>query len=482
MAGLLQQTILLLILLIFALRKFFSWRTTRIYRRLLQEQGCAEAPFDRNKLPGGIDHLWHLFMYRGADILEDVLIPRFHRLGTTFYEQLLGEKTFHTADPRNFQVILGTQWENFEVGPARRASFQPFLNGGMLCVDGSEWRHARELVKPSFARSHLNDYGITEKHFQNFLKSIPFESDSRWSEDVEALGRFYAFSMDLFTDFFFGSPVGAQRSNANPSKEPEVSDYESDGHASEVNEGFDGAFDLATEYTMQRSLLQGLYFLRDGSKYRKAVAIVHKYADHFVQKAIRSAKVASDTKQVTYRHAFINEIVTSTSNPLELRDSVLTLLLAGRDTTAGLLGWMIFFLARYPTVYEKLRHEILSRFNDTMTGVDYPQLKSIQYLQWVINETLRLHPVVSLTHRECVRDTILPTGGGDGGTKPVLVRKGEKIFLYLYVAHRSNEVWGVEAKDFMPERWAEKRIGWDFIPFGGGPRVCIGRKRFNSSP
>ena len=74
--------------------------------------------------------------------------------------------------------------------------------------------------------------------------------------------------------------------------------------------------------------------------------------------------------------------------------------------------------------------------------------------------------------------TTLPKGGGDDGEAPVLLRKGEAIGYSVYAMHRRKDIYGADAHDFRPERWennALKDIGWGYLPFNGGPRICLGQ-------
>lgn len=85
--------------------------------------------------------------------------------------------------------------------------------------------------------------------------------------------------------------------------------------------------------------------------------------------------------------------------------------------------------------------------------------------------------------------TTLPTGGGPEGTSPIMAKKGESVGYCVYVMHRRKDLYGSDADVFRPERWdpnednevSLKNIGWGYLPFNGGPRVCLGRKH-SSSP
>lgn len=102
----------------------------------------------------------------------------------------------------------------------------------------------------------------------------------------------------------------------------------------------------------------------------------------------------------------------------------------------------------------------------------------------VLDQVLRLYPSVPLNSRTAVQATILPTGGGPDGTAPVYVKKGTAVGYSVYSMHRRKDLYGSDAEAFRPERWDPnvdnevnlKNIGWGYLPFNGGPRVCIGRK------
>lgn len=149
---------------------------------------------------------------------------------------------------------------------------------------------------------------------------------------------------------------------------------------------------------------------------------------------------------------------------------------AGRDTTAALLSWIFFELSRNPAVFNKLRQSVLDEFGTTPDKIDFTKLKACKYLQWVMSETLRLWPSVPANSREAVRDTVLPAGGGPNGDQPIAIRKGTTVAFSVYVTHRRTDIWGEDAAEFKPERWDGKKLDWSYIPFLGGPRVCLGQQ------
>lgn len=94
----------------------------------------------------------------------------------------------------------------------------------------------------------------------------------------------------------------------------------------------------------------------------------------------------------------------------------------------------------------------------------------------VDNNMHRLYPVVPGNSREAFEDTVLPLGGGPDGKSPIFVPKGQLLAWSVYTMHRRTDYYGPDAEEFRPERWETLRPGWEYLPFNGGPRICIGRE------
>ena len=180
-------------------------------------------------------------------------------------------------------------------------------------------------------------------------------------------------------------------------------------------------------------------------------------------------------------YVFVEALAQQTKDPLVLRDQCLNVLLAGRDTTGCCLQWTFRLLAHHQRVLDKLRTEI-EQVTGLGAGASPPtrdDLRRMSYLNLVIKEALRLYPSVPVNSREVVRLTTLPVGGGPDGKSPVLVRPGEGVGYCVYALHRRKDVYGEDADQFRPDRWegdALKDVGWAYLPFNGGPRLCLGRE------
>lgn len=253
-------------------------------------------------------------------------------------------------------------------------------------------------------------------------------------------------------------------------------------NASEAAHTFHHALDYAQQGTILRLRLGNLMFTHRDKKFRESCDTVHAYADKFVAQALeyrRSQDALPDEKKEReegggrQKYVFLNELAKDTSNPILLRDQIVNMLLAARDTTAGLLAFVFFMLARRPDVWDKLRADVLEHYCEPLT---YEALMDMKYLRFVVNETLRLFPPIATNSRMANKDTVLPVGGGPDGKSPLFVAKHHVVTYSTFVMHRRAEFFGDDVEEFRPERWENLRPGWEFLPFNGGPRICPGQK------
>ncbi|KAI4208912.1 MAG: hypothetical protein LQ351_008100 [Letrouitia transgressa] len=134
-------------------------------------------------------------------------------------------------------------------------------------------------------------------------------------------------------------------------------------------------------------------------------------------------------------------------------------------------------------VLERLRAEI-ENITKQKKELSREDLKKMIYLSNVLKETLRLYPSVPVNNRVALRATTLPTGGGPDGRSPVLVRRGQAVAYCIYALHKQPHLYGDDSEEFRPERWDDKGMpllqnesiaNWGYLPFNGGPRVCLGQ-------
>jgi cytochrome P450 len=445
-----------------------SYLSERRFRKFQRENNCYERPKRQfTKLPWGIDGMYRVIMARsrGEDIFDDLMVPRFTNMKVWTMEStgLFGHDIITTAEPQNIQAAFATKFKDFETGARRGAQFGALLGYNIFTSDGDFWHHSRQLFRPIFSRSSINDLEETERAASILIDVLP-AGEGQWTAPVELASYFYRCTLDTATAFLFGSTVDSQLATAGRLTGTEKGSLTSLA----TDQEFVDAFAIGQEWLAYRIRLQGLYWLCWSPRWKRAVTTVRSFVNHYVKLALtqQPEDLKAETGEVG-KYNLLRELVKETRDPIELRDQLLGLLTAGRDTTATLLSWVFIELALNPEIFDKLRREILSDFGksaSTTAQLNFSALKSCRYLQWVINETIRLHPIVPINNRMAVRDTILPVGGGEDQTKPFAVRKGQLVNFIIYQTHRRKDLWGEDADEFIPTRWDGKKMDWSFVP------------------
>lgn len=301
--------------------------------------------------------------------------------------------------------------------------------------------------------------------------------------------------MDSATEFLFGQSTDVL------------------GAFPEAGAKFAAAFTYVTEVMGLHTRLGKLATFLPDKKYVERTKIINEYVSGYVQDAVQLHKTGKSMKKDgdADRYVFLEELAKLGVGEKKIHDELLNILLAGRDTTASLLSYLFYILARRPDVLKKLRAEIMQYGSQAPT---FEQIKSMKYLQWCLNEStyhsfftihilyhidqhgisretlgcsklekynltslaLRLHPIVPGNARVALIDTTLPVGGGKDGKSPIFVKKGQVIVYQVYVMQTRKDLYGEDAEEFIPERWESLRPGWQYLPFNGGPRICIGQQ------
>ncbi|KNZ78574.1 Cytochrome P450 52E1 [Termitomyces sp. J132] len=158
----------------------------------------------------------------------------------------------------------------------------------------------------------------------------------------------------------------------------------------------------------------------------------------------------------------------------------LNIMIAGRDTTAATLTFVIYLLAMHPVVHARLREEVLEKVGSNRRP-DYDDIRDMKYLRAVINETLRLFPIVPFNTRDNIHATTWPSP--DPTQKPIYIPAGTKIPYSVFLMHRRKDLWGPDAEEFDPDRFLDDRLkkylvknSFIFLPFNAGPRICLGQQ------
>jgi cytochrome P450 len=449
--------------IVYQILSYIYWHLTTgaARRKIIKERGCKPLRRVPTKDPFfGID-----FVYNSAIQLKRHNILQWQcdlikSMGFTTGCLPVPHKTvFSTIEPKVVQTILSLDFHSFGLGSARDG-LKPFLGEGIFSTDGAAWQHSRNLLRPCFVRSQVGDVELLERHLQQLLLKIPRDGSM-----VDLQPLFFKLTLDTSTHFLFGESTGCLDPNVE----------------NELSLEFAAAFDRCQSLSDKNFLLVVLdellpEFLKLGSQFKKDVKMIHNFVDTIISRSLSRGKVDSEPSKT---YVFLHELISQTTDIVKIRSELLNVLLAGRDTTASFLSNIWFELSRHPEIWARLRPEV-DGLNDELPS--FTQLKDMKYLKAVLNETLRLYPIVPGNGRQALTDTVVPVGGGEDGLSPFFVPKGTMFAWDVYTMHRRKDFYGEDAEVFRPERWLDEdgrkglRPGWEYLPFNGGPRICLGRR------
>lgn len=316
------------------------------------------------------------------------------------------------------------------------------------------------MLRPNFVRSQVGDLPTFENHVKHLVAAVPRD---RSTVDLSEL--FFRLTMDSATEFLFGESTQMLTKGST------------EGFAESFTRGQDFIANFARWGNAAKLFPANKQWAYD----RK---FVHDFVDYYVDKGLSKRSQLLTEKsdaEKTGRYVFIDELVRQTTDRIQIRSELLNILLAGRDTTASLLTNVWFVLSKRPDIWQRLQAEISTLGGEVPS---FEELKNMKYLKALLNESLRLHPVVPTNSREAYEDTVLPVGGGPDGSAPLFVKKGTVVLWSVYTMHRREDFYGKDAAEFKPERWLDDpetgrkglRPGWEYLPFNGGARICLGQQ------
>jgi cytochrome P450 len=192
----------------------------------------------------------------------------------------------------------------------------------------------------------------------------------------------------------------------------------------------------------------------------ESLRVVEAFIEPYITQALSMTPSELEQKP-SKSDTFVHALARFTRSRKVIHDQLMAILLAGRDTTASGLSWAFLELARNPRVVQKLRTEIADNLGSSGRQPNYQDIKDMKYLTSIINETLRLYPVVPYNVRHSLVDTTLPHGAGPNGLDPVGVNANTAVGYSTLMMHRRrdlyppiSETFPYDPADWVPERWA----------------------------
>lgn len=465
-------------------RVYESTVRERRFRLFANSHGCSPAYNDDGPFPWGLQRIYKMLTARkrNEDILEDLILPPVQAHPTLERTVPGGSKIIETADPQNCKAMFMTNSRDYQVSETRSMAFRPVTGKSIFTTNGAEWEHYRSMLKPQFTKTLLNNLDTVELELENFWKAVEQKgvTTEGWTASGEMSPFIYRLVTDIASDFLFGESIGSQKAFL----EKDISERGSQqpNHAERIGGAdFSNAYDRVSEYVNLRLRFQVPGWILDTKEFRASRDIFRSMPDKYIQKAL-----AGDHAREGVKYDLLSALVEQTRDPEQLKNQALSMFNAGRDTQGTTMHWTVLMLGQHPRVFDKMRSIVLEAFPLGDPSIRDPaRLKGCQYLQHVLQETLRLYSPVPINSRQATKDTVLPVGGGPDGSQPVALRKGQVVLIHVHAMHRRKDLWGDDALEFKPERWEDQskfpEEGVMYSPFSYGRRNCIGRE-FTKTP
>ncbi|KAL2206425.1 cytochrome P450 [Sarocladium strictum] len=439
---------------------FLTWC---IVERLIISAKLAGRPGIRASIDGGnpitaIMHLWRFGAAQNKRKIPEFFDDMYGKAdpSSPWCTEILiaGRRILLTAEPGQIKAMLATQFDQFGKGERFRRIWSPFLGESIFATDDAKWHANRKLLRPMFNKERLSDLKIFERHTQILLSQLPSSGQT-----VDMGKKFNDLTMDVITDFLMGRAVGSLE---NPQNE------------------FAQTFGIVQTRQVFRAIIWPLrWFLPKDHAYFNGIDVMDRIVDPYIDEAMAMSqdelKVLSESGEEL---SFLQNIALQSKDRKVMRDQIIAVLLAGRDTSGASLSWALYELSHYPEEWAKLRKEVLSMVGPE-TQPTYQDLKDMKYLQYILHETLRLHPSIPFNVRTCFESTTLP---GYPGQPDILVNEGDTIIYVPLTMQRRRDLYPPVSEDFAdpaifsPSRWFKwTPEPWHLIPFNGGPRICLGQ-------
>jgi len=353
--------------------------------------------------------------------------------------------TIVANDPGLIRHVLVDNAKNYKMAAVRQRILRPILKDGLLTAEGDVWRRSRRAMAPVFTPRHIDGFAdtmlkISEKFAEGY-RNLTEPTDV--SRDMTML------TYNILAETLFSGEVAG-----DPDQFSHEVDrlFETMGRVDPLD--LLGAPDWLPRFTQIRG--------------RRALAFFRQ----IVADTVLTRKSRMDRDGTAVPNDFLTLLLRAEGpsglSRAEIEDNIITFIGAGHETTARALGWTLYLLAKAPSEREPIEAEI-DRFLDR-TNVPPPHawLDALPLTRAAFEEALRLYPPAPSINREPIEDDEY---------RDLKLPKGAAVLVMPWTVHRHRLYWD-NPDAFMPSRFhpqnRDKIDRFQYLPFGAGPRVCIG--------
>ncbi len=356
--------------------------------------------------------------------------------GEAFYFSFGSMGGFFLNKPDLVKTVMMERWANYPKSK-RYKTLSPLIGDSILTANGDRWRERRVLAQPIFQTKIIAGYQETiEREVQHSIENL------QSGQSFEAYAHIAHFTFRVISKIMFSD---------------------------DIDEVFDEFHDTVLKIQNECTVVALYPFefmdhmpLPANIKFKKYSAIIHRIVDGIIEKRLKNP--GREYKDLLARYLKQIESENKNFSMTELRNELVTMLIAGNETTALTISWALCELAKNPDIQNRLIQEVKEMSLPTGEENTFQFLKQVPFMSQVINETFRMYPAVWLFSRQAAQDDDL---------KGVKIKKDSLVIISPYFLHRNPEHWE-NPNTFNPSRF-DQGINEDaFIPFAKGPRMCIG--------
>ncbi len=366
-------------------------------------------------------------------------IERCREYGDVVSMRFLYLTAYFLYHPDDIEYVVATNAKNFIKSRNQRSPlFQRLVGNGLLTSEGETWKRQRRLAQPAFHRHRINAYAETMANYAERMIST-------WNagEERDLHRDMMRLTLEIVVKTLFNADVSE--------------DADKVGRVlSRIVTPFAGQ---ATIKWILDNRLPTTTHRRFNQDAREIDMIVFR----IIEERRSSGHDEGDLLSMLLK---ARDEDGSQLNDKQLRDEVMTIFLAGHETTALTLSWAWYLLAQNPKVEEKFHAELTEVLGGRLPTLD--DLPRLQYTEKIAKECMRLYPPAYALGREAVKECEI------GGFR---VPAGAQVFMFQWSTQRDARFFA-DPERFLPERWTEEFSNslpkYAYFPFGGGPRACIG--------
>lgn len=353
----------------------------------------------------------------------------------------LGPRTFYlVTDPESIKYVLQDNNRNYRKGYDQA---RPLLGDGLVTAEGDSWLRQRRLIQPMFVPSQISGYipVITSATEEMLAK---WEEFAKTDEPLDVAHEMMRLTQTIILRAMFSTDISSE--------------------VEQIARAFDTALEHLNQVLFSPSKILDRIPTPNNIRHQRSLNYLNRFVFDLIAQRRRSSREIHDLLSLLIQ-ARDSETGLGMSDQ-QIRDEVMTIFLAGHETTANALAWAWFLLAQNPEPMDKITAEV-DRVLENRTP-SAGKIQELLYTRTVFDETLRLYPPAWMFARHAIEDDEI------GG---FFIPADSMLMISPYVTHRLPHIWQ-EPDKFDPERFTaentSKRHKFAYLPFGGGPRVCIG--------